>query len=275
MAIKKYKPTTPSRRNMTVLKFDNISGNSPEKSLTEGKRRLNGRMRTGSISVRRKGGGHKKKYRSIDFKRNKFGIEAKVASIEYDPNRTSNIALLNYIDGEKRYIVCPEKLQVGDKVISGDKVEIKTGNAMKLKNIPVGTIIHCIEMNIGHGAQIARSAGTYAQVSGFEGNKAIIKLPSTELRYINSECMATIGQVGNGDLQNVVIGKAGRSRWMGKRPKVRGVAMNPVDHPHGGGEGRTSGGRHPVSPWGVPTKGYKTRKKNKSSDSQILRRRKK
>ena len=273
MGIKRYKPVTPSLRGTTTLTFEEITRTKPQKSLVKGKKRISGRMKTGRISVRRRGGGHKKKYRLIDFKRDKFGIDAKVASIEYDPNRSANIALLYYKDGEKRYIIAPNKLELGSIVKSGEKVKISVGNAMKLKNIPVGTIIHNIELEPGKGAQLARSAGAYAQISGFEKMKAILKMPSGELRYINEDCLATIGQVGNLDFQKVSIGKAGRNRWRGKRPKVRGVAMNPIDHPHGGGEGKTSGGRHPVSPWGVPTKGYKTRIK-KTSDKLIIKRRK-
>lgn len=275
MGIKKYKPTTPSLRGTSTLTFDEITTSRPYKALTKGKKRISGRMATGRISVRRRGGGHKKKYRAIDFKRDKFGIEAKVVSIEYDPNRSANIALLNYIDGEKRYIIAPNKLEVGTKIKSGEKVKISTGNAMQLKNIPVGTIVHNIEMEPGKGAQIARSAGAFVQISGFENNKAILKMPSGELRYVNENCLATIGQVGNLDVQNTQTGKAGRTRWNGRRPKVRGVAMNPIDHPHGGGEGKTSGGRHPVSPWGQPTKGYKTRNRRKNSTSLIIRRRNK
>lgn len=275
MAIKRYKPITPGLREKTSLTFEEITNTSPLKSLTKGKKNRSGRMRTGRISVRRKGGGHKKKLRLIDYKRDKFGVEAKVASIEYDPNRTANIALLYYNDGEKRYIIAPNNLKVGDYIVADEQTKIKVGNAMRLKNIPVGTIIHSIEIEPGRGAQIARSAGSFAQISGFEKNKAILKMPSGEMRYINSECLATLGQVGNIDFQNVVIGKAGRNRWLGKRPKVRGVVMNPHDHPHGGGEGRTSGGRHPVSPWGVPTKGHKTRNPKKPSGKFIIRRRKK
>jgi large subunit ribosomal protein L2 len=275
MGIKKFKPTTPSLRELSVLVNDQLSENSPLKSLTKGKRRSNGRMSTGRISMRHKGGGHKKKLRQIDFKRNKFGIEAKVISIEYDPNRSANIALLAYKDGEKSYIIAPDKLVVGSVLMSGEKAKIEIGNCLKIKNIPVGTIIHNIEMEPGKGAQIARSAGTFAQITGFENKKVILKLPSGELRYVNEECMAVIGQVGNLDANQVNIGKAGRSRWLGIRPTVRGTAMNPVDHPHGGGEGRTKGGRHPVSPWGLPTKGHKTRNKKKPSGSQIVRRRKK
>jgi large subunit ribosomal protein L2 len=275
MAIKKYKPTTPALRTMTVLVNEDLSENSPLKSLTKGKKRSSGRMRTGRISMRRLGGGHKKKLRTVDFKRDKYGVEAVVAGIEYDPNRSANIALLHYRDGEKRYIVSPEGLKIGSVIVCDEKAKIETGNSMRLKNIPVGTIIHNIELNLGKGAQLARSAGAFAQISGFEKKKAILKMPSGEIRYVNEECFATIGQVGNLDHNQVVIGKAGRSRWLGIRPNVRGTAMNPVDHPHGGGEGRTKGGRHPVSPWGLPTKGYKTRNKKNPTKSQILRRRKK
>ncbi|MCG8571483.1 MAG: 50S ribosomal protein L2 [Spirochaetes bacterium] len=274
MGIKRYKPITPGLRQKTSLTFEEITCDKPLKSLTKGKKRISGRMATGRLSMRRRGGAHKRKLRTIDFKRNKFGIPAKVQTIEYDPNRTANIALLAYADGEKRYIICPDKLKIGDSVISGEKEAIQPGNAMKLKNIPIGTIVHNIEMQPGRGAQISRSAGCSAQLSGLEGKNAVIKLPSGEMRLINKDCMATVGLVGNVDTQNVVIGKAGRNRWKGKRPKVRGTAMNPVDHPHGGGEGRNKGGRHPVSPWGVPTKGYKTRKKKKPSTKMIIRRRK-
>ncbi len=275
MAIKKYKPVTPSSRTLTVLMNEDLSENSPLKSLTKGKKRRSGRMQGGRLTSRHLGGGHKKKYRQIDFKRDKFGVEAKVVSIEYDPNRSANIALLFYKDGEKRYIISPNGLKVDDVLVSAEKEKIKVGNSMKIKNIPVGTIIHNIEMEPNKGAQIARSAGTFAQISGFEKGKVILKMPSGETRYVNEECFATIGQVGNLDHNQVVIGKAGRNRWFGKRPHVRGTAMNPIDHPHGGGEGKTKGGRHPVSPWGQPTKGYKTRNKRKPSKSQILRKRKK
>lgn len=274
MGIKRYKPITPGLRQKTSLTFEEVTKTGPEKKLVKGTKRSSGRMTTGRISIRRKGGGHKRKYRIIDFKRNKMGIPAKVNSIEYDPNRNANIALLFYVDGEKRYIICPDKLKVGTEIVADEKTAIQVGNAMKLKNMPIGTIVHNIELQPGKGAQIARSAGGSAQLSGLEGKKAIIKMPSGEMRYINVECMATIGQVGNVDYQNVVVGKAGRNRWKGNRPKVRGTAMNPVDHPHGGGEGRNKGGRHPVSPWGMPTKGYKTRKKKKTTNKLILRRRK-
>jgi len=275
VGIKRYKPITPGLRDKTGLTFEELTTNTPCKLLTKGKKKISGRMKTGRISIRRRGGGHKKKYRIIDFKRNKFGIKAKVATIEYDPNRSANIALLHYIDGEKRYIIAPNNLKVGSFIISNEKAKIAVGNAMKLVNIPVGTIVHNIELEPGKGAQIARSAGASVQISGFEKNKAILKMPSGEMRYINCECMATIGQVGNLDYQKITIGKAGRTRWLGKRPKVRGVAMNPHDHPHGGGEGKTSGGRHPVSPWGMPTKGFKTRNPKKPSGNFIIRRRKK
>ena len=274
MGIKRFNPTTPSLRGTSRLTFEDLTASKPEKSLTKGRKRLSGRMNTGMISMRRRGGAHKRKLRTIDFKRNKFDIEAKVASIEYDPNRSSNIALLFYKDGEKRYIIAPHELKVGSTVVSGEKVKITIGNAMKLKNIPIGTIIHNVELDPGKGGQIARAAGTFVQLTGFEKSKAIIKMSSGELRYTNENCMATIGQVGNIELNSISIGKAGRNRWLGKRPKVRGVAMNPVDHPMGGGEGKSSGGRHPVSPWGMPTKGYKTRNPKKPSGSQIIRRRK-
>lgn len=275
MGIKRYNPTTPSLRNMTVLTYEEITEVKPLKALTKGKKRGSGRSGAGRISVRHKGGGAKRKFREVDFKRDKYGIEAKVASIEYDPNRSANIALLFYKDGEKRYIVCPDKLKVGDVIKSDDTVEVEIGNCARLKNIPVGTIVHNIEMEPNKGAQIARSAGAYAQISGFENGKVIMKMPSGEMRYINEMCFATIGQVGNIDYNKVNVGKAGRMRDLGVRPSVRGTAMNPIDHPHGGGEGKTKGGRHPVTPWGKPTKGYKTRQKKKPSSNQIIRRKKK
>ncbi len=275
MGIKRYDPITPGLRQKTGLTFEEITDDKPCKALTKGKKRISGRMQTGRLSMRRRGGAHKRRFREIDMLRDKHGIKAKVVSIEYDPNRSSNIALLNYSDGEKRYIVAPDKLKVGQYVVSGEKEKIEIGNAMKLKNIPVGTIVHNIEMEPGKGAQIARAAGSFGQINGFENGKTIIKMPSGELRYINEECFATIGQVGNLDRQNINIGKAGRNRWLGKRPKVRGVVMNPHDHPHGGGEGKTSGGRHPVSRWGKPTKGFKTRNRRKPSSNFIIRRRKK
>ena len=275
MAIKKSAPTTPGRRFMTGYTFDEITTTKPEKSLTRGIDRSGGRNSQGRMTARHRGGGHKRKYRIIDFKRDKHGIPAKVASIEYDPNRSARIALLNYIDGEKRYIIAPLGLQVGEELNSGTSAEIKIGNALPLKNIPLGTSIHNIELTPSKGAQIARSAGSSAQLQAREGNFAHIKLPSGEVRLIPVDCMATIGQVGNIERESIVIGKAGRKRWQGKRPKVRGVAKNPVDHPHGGGEGKSSGGRHPVTPWGVPTKGYKTRRKGKYSDRYIVSKRKK
>ncbi|ACL68881.1 50S ribosomal protein L2 [Halothermothrix orenii] len=270
MAIKKFKPTTPSRRFMTVSAFDEITRREPEKSLLAPLKKTGGRNSYGRVTVRHRGGGHKRRYRIIDFKRDKDGVPARVASIEYDPNRSARIALLHYVDGEKRYILAPNKLQVGDTVKSGEDAEIKPGNALKLKNIPVGTIIHNIELKPGKGGQLARAAGTMAQILAKEGKYAHIKLPSGEVRLISLECKATIGQVGNIDHENISIGKAGRKRWLGKRPHVRGVAMNPVDHPHGGGEGRTSTGRHPVTPWGKRTLGKKTRKR-KASDKYIIR----
>ncbi len=274
MGIKKFKPVTPTSRYKTVSDFEEITQDRPHKPLTKGMKEYAGRGAKGRISVRRRGGGHKKKYRVIDFKRNKHGIEGKVASIEYDPNRTSNIALIHYLDGDKRYIIAPDMLKVGDTINSGVDVEIKRGNAMPLHRIPLGTLIYNIEMNRGKGGQLARSAGAGATLTAKEGDYCLVKLPSGEIRKIHKECFATIGEVGNKEHSNIKIGKAGRSRWMNKRPKVRGVVMNPHDHPHGGGEGKSSGGRHPVSPTGVPTKGYKTRKKNKYSDKYIVRRRK-
>ncbi len=275
MGIKKYKPTTPGRRGMTVSDFAEITKKKPEKSLLEAKKKISGRNNHGRITVRHRGGGHKRHYRIIDFKRNKIGIPAKVAAIEYDPNRGARIALVVYADGEKRYIIAPLKLNVGDIIENGPEVEIRVGNALPIKKIPVGTIIHNIELKPGKGAQIARSAGTSAQIVGKEEKYAQIKLPSSELRLILTTCYATIGQVGNTDHENQTIGKAGRTRWLGIRPTVRGVAMNPVDHPHGGGEGRSpQGNPHPVTPWGVQTKGKKTRNKKKPSNKFIVKRRK-
>ncbi len=274
MGIKTYKPTSPGIRFMTTLTFEEITKTEPEKSLLVPLKKTGGRNFMGRITVRHRGGGHKRLYRIIDFKRDKDGIPAKVAAIEYDPNRSANIALLHYLDGEKRYILAPEGLKVGDTVISGSGVEIKVGNALPLKDIPLGTYVHNVELKPGAGGQLARSAGAYAQVMAKEGRYVHLRLPSGEVRMVFEECKATIGQVGNLDHENISIGKAGRSRWLGRRPKVRGVAMNPVDHPHGGGEGKTSGGRHPVTPWGMPTKGYKTRRKKKPSDKFIIKRRK-
>jgi large subunit ribosomal protein L2 len=274
MGIKTYSPVTPGLRQKATLTFENITTDKPEKSLTKGKHQKSGRGAGGRISVRRRGGGHKRKLRTIDFKREKFGVPAVVKEIEYDPNRSANIALLFYKDGEKRYIIAPKGLQIGDELMSGPEAPIKEGNALPLENIPVGRSIHNVELQLGKGAQMVRSAGSSALLAAMEGDYATVKLPSGEMRMVFKKCMATLGSVGNEDHMNVSSGKAGRSRWLGKRPKVRGVVMNPVDHPHGGGEGRTSGGRHPVSPWGMPTKGYKTRKKNKASNRFIVKRRK-
>ena len=274
MAVKKFRPTTPSRRQMTMATFDEITTNSPEKSLLVSLKKTGGRNAQGKITVRHHGGGAKRKYRIIDFKRNKDGIPAKVATIEYDPNRTANIALLHYADGEKAYILAPVGLEVGTTVLSGPIADIKPGNAMALKDMPVGTVIHNIELKPGKGAQLVRSAGVSAQLMAKEGKKALLRLPSGEMRFVSIDCKATIGQVGNIEHGNVVIGKAGRKRHMGIRPTVRGSVMNPCDHPHGGGEGRTSIGRpSPVTPWGKPALGYKTRKKNKASDKLIVSRR--
>jgi large subunit ribosomal protein L2 len=272
MALKQFKPTTPGRRGLVLIKRDGLWKGKPEKSLTEGLRKKGGRNNTGQITARRRGGGHKRRYRTIDFRRSKFDVVGTVERLEYDPNRTAFIALINYEDGERQYIIAPQRLAIGDKVISGEQVDIKPGNAMPMKNIPVGTIIHNIEMKPGKGAQMARSAGTYVQLIGKDQGYVQLRLSSGELRMVRGECMATIGAVSNPDQQNIKLGKAGRNRWLGKRPSVRGVAMNPIDHPHGGGEGRTSGGRHPVTPWGKPTKGKRTRS-NKKTDRLIMRRR--
>lgn len=269
MPVKSFKPFTPSRRFATVLTRDEITKQTPEKSLTKGKVKSGGRNNKGQISSRFIGGGHKQTYRIIDFKRDKAGVPAKVASIEYDPNRTARIALLHYVDGEKRYILAPVGLEVGRTVVSGPEADILVGNALPIKNIPAGTILHNIELRPGKGAQMARSAGAQVQLVSKEETFALVKLPSGETRQVNIHCMATIGQVGNLDHENVSSGKAGRTRWLGKKPHNRGVTMNPVDHPHGGGEGRTSGGRHPVTPWGQPTRGFKTRN-NKRTDKFIV-----
>jgi len=275
VAIKRYKPTTPGRRFMTSVDYSAIlTTDKPYKGLVIGKKRISGRDNSGRISVRRRGGGHKRKYRIIDFKRDKIGIPAKVVSIEYDPNRTAFISLVVYRDGEKRYILYPEGLKVGDEIEQGPDVEIKVGNALPIGRIPVGMNIHNIEIHRGRGGQLVRSAGLSAKIMGREGDYTLVKLPSGEIRKIHNECYATIGVVGNADWINVMIGKAGRNRWLGRRPKVRGIAMNPCDHPHGGGEGRSKGGNHPQSPTGVLAKGYKTRRKRKYSDSMIVRRRK-
>ncbi len=273
MAIRKLKPVTPTQRFRTVADFSEITRSTPEKSLLEPLKKTGGRNNNGRITVRHQGGGHKRRYRKIDFKRNKHDVPAKVFSIEYDPNRSARIALLHYLDGEKRYIIWPKGLKVGDTVVSGETAAYNAGNALPLERIPLGTLVHNIEMNIGKGGQLARSAGSFAQVMAKEGEYVTLRLPSGEVRMVHKRCYATIGEVGNAEHENVVSGKAGRSRWLGVRPTVRGVAMNPVDHPHGGGEGRTSGGRHPVTPWGKPTKGDKTRKKQ-PSDNFIVRRRK-
>ena len=272
MALKTYNPTTPGRRGLVLVDRAGLWKGKPEKSLTEGLRNKGGRNNNGRITARRRGGGHKRRYRIIDFKRLKHDVEATVLRLEYDPNRTAFIALIKYADGELSYILAPQRLREGDKIISGDTVDIKPGNAMPMQNIPVGTIIHNVEMKVGKGGQIARSAGTYAQIIGKEQGYAQLRLNSGELRIVRGECMATVGAVSNPDQQNIKLGKAGRKRWLGKRPSVRGVAMNPIDHPHGGGEGRTSGGRHPVTPWGKPTKGKRTRS-NKKTDRLIMRRR--
>lgn len=270
MGIKHFKPTSPGRRFQTVLTTEDLTKKKPEKRLTKGLRKRGGRNNAGRITTRHRGGGHKRKYRQIDFKRDKIGIPAKVAALEYDPNRSARIALLHYADGEKRYIIAPLNLNVGDEVISSPEADIKPGNALPIRNIPLGTIIHNIEMTRGRGGQIARSAGVGVQLMAKEGNYSQLRLGSGEVRMVHLDCMATIGQVGNPEHENISIGKAGRSRWLGRRPRVRGVAMNPVDHPHGGGEGKSSGGRHPSTPWGKPTKGYKTRRK-KPSDKYIVR----
>ena len=274
MGIKKLKPITPGSRFATRADFSELTVNSPEKRLTRALRKRGGRNNTGRITIRRRGGGHKRRYRIIDFKRNKLEIPGKVATIEYDPNRSAYISLIHYADGDKRYIISPEKLKVGDDVISGENVPLKNANSLPLKNIPAGINVHNVELSPGKGGQMARSAGAYAQVMAHDNKLCTLKLPSGEVRMVLDECRATIGQVGNRTHEQVVSGKAGRTRWLGRRPKVRGVAMNPVDHPMGGGEGKSSGGRHPSTPWGKPTKGYKTRKKNKKSNSMIVKRRK-
>lgn len=271
MALKKYKPTTAGQRQLILIDRSELYKGKPVKTLTEGKHSSGGRNNTGRITLRFRGGGHKKAYRLIDFKRRKFDMVATVDRIEYDPNRTAFIALLTYADGEQTYILAPQKLKVGDKVVSGEKTDVQIGNAMKLRFVPVGTFVHNVEMKPGKGGQMARSAGTFAQLVGRDADYAQLKLASGEMRIVHSDCMATIGAVSNPDHMNQSLGKAGRKVWKGKRPHVRGVAMNPIDHPLGGGEGRTSGGRHPISPWGTPAKGYKTRH-NKKTDQYILRR---
>ena len=274
MGVRNLKPVTPGSRFASRSDFSEITTDKPEKSLTVALRKKGGRNNTGRITVRRRGGGHKRRYRIIDYKRDKFGIKGKVATIEYDPNRSAYISLVHYDDGDKRYILSPLDISVGTIIVSGDKVPLKIGNALLLSNIPTGLFVHNVELIPGKGGQMVRTAGAYAQVMAHDNGYTTIKLPSGEVRLVSDQCMATIGQVGNRAFEQIVSGKAGRSRWLGRRPKVRGVVMNPVDHPHGGGEGKTSGGRHPVSPWGKPTKGYKTRKKNKKSNSMIIKRRK-
>ena len=273
MPIKKFRPVTPTLRYKTVVDYGDLSNKDPEKSLLAPIKKTGGRNNQGRMTMRRRGGGHKRKYRIIDFRRNKFDVPGKVQAIEYDPNRSAFIALILYTDGERRYILAPRGLEEGAQVISGPNAPVGVGNSLPLSKIPIGTAIHNVELQPGKGGQLGRSAGSEIELAGSDENRVQLKLPSGELREVMAECMATIGQVGNVDHGNVVIGKAGRTRWMGRRPKVRGVVMNPVDHPHGGGEGKTSGGRHPVTPWGKPTKGYKTRKRKNRSNGWIIRRR--
>ncbi|MGI9481468.1 MAG: 50S ribosomal protein L2 [Hyphomicrobiales bacterium] len=270
MALKTFNPVTPSQRNLVIVQRTGLHKGKPVKTLTEGLSSKGGRNNKGRITARRRGGGHKRTYRRVDFRRNKFDVPAIVERIEYDPNRTAFIALIKYEDGELSYILAPQRLAVGDKVVSGKNVDVKPGNAAPLSSLPIGTIVHNVEMKAGKGGQIARSAGTYVQLVGRDAGYAILRLKSGETRLVRAECMATVGAVSNPDHQNINLGKAGRKRWLGKRPQVRGVAMNPIDHPHGGGEGRTSGGRHPVTPWGKPTKGKRTRS-NKATDKYIVR----
>lgn len=270
MALKTYNPTTPGQRSLVLVDKSALWKGKPVKKLTEGLTKKGGRNNMGRITARRRGGGHKRRYRFVDFKRGKFDVSATVDRLEYDPNRSAFLALITYEDGEQAYILAPQRLAAGDKVVSGDRVDVRPGNAMPLKNMPVGTIVHNVELKAGKGGQIARAAGAYVQLVGRDRDHAILRLSSGEQRLVRSECMATVGAVSNPDNQNVKLGKAGRKRWAGKRPSVRGVAMNPVDHPHGGGEGRTSGGRHPVTPWGKSTKGKRTRS-NKATDKFIIR----
>lgn len=275
MPIKSYRPYTPSRRYITVADFKDVTKTKPEKALVEPIKKSGGRNNVGHTTARFRGGGHKRQYRVVDFKRNKHGVPAKVAAIEYDPNRSARLALLHYADGDKRYILAPDGLKLGEVLTSGESAEIKVGNSMPLKGIPVGTNVHNVELKLGKGAQMARSAGAFANIVGREEGFVQLRLPSGEIRKVHEDCTATIGQVGNLEHENVTIGKAGRKRWMGKRPHQRGVVMNPVDHPHGGGEGRSpQGNPHPVTPWGQPTKGYKTRKKNHRTNTFIIKRRK-
>jgi large subunit ribosomal protein L2 len=275
MGIRKFRPTTSTLRFKAISDFDEVTKDKPAKSLLRPIPKKGGRNNHGRITIRRRGGGHKRRYRLIDFRRDKGGVPGRIESVEYDPNRSARIALVLYADGDRRYIIAPHGSKVGDSIQDGPGSEIHDGNALPIRRIPLGSQIHNIEMRPGKGAQIARSAGAFAQLMAKEGNYAVLRLPSGEVRRIHMDCVATIGQVGNVEHENQQSGKAGRSRWLGRRPKVRGVAMNPVDHPHGGGEGKSSGGRHPVTPWGVPTKGYKTRKKKKKSSEMIIRRRKK
>ena len=276
MSLKQYKPITSSQRGLVLVDRTELHKGKPFKKLTKGLTKSGGRNNFGHLTSRRKGGGHKRKYRIIDFKRNKYDIPGSVVAIEYDPNRTSRIALVEYEDGERRYVIATAGMKVGDKIISSrdNKIPVKNGNSMPLIFVPDGMLVHNIELKIGKGGQMVRSAGSYARIMAKEDGRITLRLPSGEMRMVDERCMATIGTVGNRKHENIVLGKAGRSRWLGRRPKVRGVAMNPVDHPHGGGEGRTSGGRHPVSPWGTPAKGFRTRKKNKSSNRFIVKRRK-
>jgi large subunit ribosomal protein L2 len=271
MALKKYKPTSPGRRFMSVSSFEEVTKSTPEKSLTEPLKKTGGRNSNGRITTRHQGGGHKRRYRVIDFKRTKDGVPAKVAAIEYDPNRSARIALLHYADGAKSYIIAPARIRVGATVESGPTADIKPGNALPLENIPTGTMVHNVELKPGQGAKMARSAGSSVQLVAKDAGYAVLRVPSGEMRRVLLTCRATVGQVGNADHENQSIGKAGRSRWLGKRPAVRGSAMNPVDHPHGGGEGKSKGGRHPVTPWGVPTLGKRTRAKHKESNNLIVR----
>ena len=275
MGIKQLKSITPGSRFASRSDFSELTTSTPEKSLTKALRKSGGRNNTGRITIRRRGGGHRRRYRIIDFKRDKFDIPGKVMTVEYDPNRSANISLINYADGEKRYILSPIGLKVDDPVLSGEDVPLKVGNCLPLRSVPAGLFVHNIELLPGKGGQMVRSAGAAAQVMAHDGGLCTIKLPSGEIRMVNERCLATIGQVGNKSHEQIVSGKAGRTRWLGRRPKVRGVAMNPVDHPMGGGEGKSSGGRHPTTPWGKPTKGYKTRKKNKKSNAMIINRRSK
>ena len=273
MGTRKFKPTTPSRRFMSVSDFDEVTKSEPEKSLIARKSGSGGRNNNGRITSRHRGGGHKQRYRLVDFRRDKVGVPGKVAGVEYDPNRTARIALVHFVDGEKRYIIAPVGLQVGATVVTDDRADIQPGNCMTLGAVPLGTWVHNVELQLGRGGQLCRSAGSFAQVMAKEGEYVLLRLPSGELRQVHHACHATVGQVGNVEHENVIIGKAGRSRWLGKRPQTRGTAMNPIDHPHGGGEGRAKG-RHPVTPWGKPTKGFKTRSRKKPSNAFIVKRRK-